>query len=305
MMTAGRLTLTAGIALPTTDVASSDHIWLTPSDGGDTEIYDGTDWVARKFAADVPLALGAAHGASNNFSVFEYWDGAAVALGTGPAWLGNIVGGYGMSPGTGPGTAETEMLAGRPVNKYPITLTNGASSVVIPARQAKLYGGFRTVATGIACDTARQRWLSNVYNLAERPIARIRPMSGLTWPQSAAGWRGADNDPSNMVSAFAAIGGTAVKLKVRALVSSGGPSLNAYVGIGVMSYFVNSAYGGYTSCGVAPLPVGCEFEGTLGQGMNIYNWLEQIQPAPNVTFTWYDSGPIDVYPVGISGTIWA
>jgi hypothetical protein len=90
----------------------------------------------RTFAA-LELALNNPnHVASTLYDVFLDWDGAAVRIGTGPAWETSTAGSG--ARGTGAGTTEIERSSvhGLWVNAEDVSARNGSSTYTIEAVRA-------------------------------------------------------------------------------------------------------------------------------------------------------------------------
>jgi hypothetical protein len=162
-----RLSLTPGVAVSAGDVGGAATMYGVLAGTNVAGIWDGTQWFGRTIAAELVLPLSTATNANAPYSVFVFWDavGGTVKLGHGLAWASQ----------TQPQSdSVTELFQGRLVNQNPITLVNGASSTLVPARQALLLGGFATNGSaGLTDDTALKRLVSNVYHAAPRAMRRI------------------------------------------------------------------------------------------------------------------------------------
>ena len=92
-----RLSLTANTAITSAD-SSGPTIYGVPVGAGGISIYNGSHFVGFGFDTDRVLVLDSTgHPANNQYSVFAYFDGTDVKLGTGPAWVSAT------NPGTGAG----------------------------------------------------------------------------------------------------------------------------------------------------------------------------------------------------------
>lgn len=82
----GRLTLTTGVPVLTTDVTGAASVYYTPYIGNGVSLYDGTAWSVFPFA-QLTLSLDTTnHLANNVYDVFIWNNSGTVAIGAGPAW---------------------------------------------------------------------------------------------------------------------------------------------------------------------------------------------------------------------------
>jgi len=75
----GRLTLTSGTPVTTSDVTAATTIYYTPYTGNGIALFDGSStWTVRTFS-ELSLSL-SGFTANTNYDIFAYWTGSAVAL---------------------------------------------------------------------------------------------------------------------------------------------------------------------------------------------------------------------------------
>lgn len=75
----GRLTLTSGTPVTTSDVTAATTIYYTPYAGNGIALFDGTStWTVRTFS-ELSLSL-SGFTANTNYDIFAHWTGSAVAL---------------------------------------------------------------------------------------------------------------------------------------------------------------------------------------------------------------------------------
>lgn len=75
----GRLTLTSGTPVTTSDVTAATTIYYTPYVGNGIALFDGSStWTVRTFS-ELSLSL-SGFTANTNYDIFAYWTGSAVAL---------------------------------------------------------------------------------------------------------------------------------------------------------------------------------------------------------------------------------
>lgn len=271
-----RLTLSpSSVAVSEADISGATSVYMTAVGSNNICLFDGSSFNQRYFTSDVLLTLDSGHTANTNYSVFTYWTGSAVALGTGPAWTSNT------SPGSGAGTSEVENFLGRPVNKNTITLRNNGNTVSVPARQAALVGGFRTTLAGQTNDTYRQRFLSNVYNRTPRVLKRLETAGSWTVPPTGI-YGLANNNQLNKVEVFQIAGGTTASISLYASMSNNTTTPRGCgIQIGVDSDTVGAATV-LTNYSVTNSQVpfqNAEYKGYSGVGYHFWSWLEQAGTA--------------------------
>ncbi|MCZ2112643.1 MAG: hypothetical protein LC131_02140, partial [Anaerolineae bacterium] len=121
----GRLTLSSGVPVMTSDVSNSTSIYYTPYAHDRIPLYDGTTWALYSFSELTNTTTDntknpAAVAADSNYDLFVWNDSGTIRLGRGPAWTS------GTARGTGAGTTELERVNGILVNKVAITNGPGA-----------------------------------------------------------------------------------------------------------------------------------------------------------------------------------
>ncbi len=279
----GRLSLTSGIAVTIADVTNATALYLVPEGGNKSEIWDGLRWNPYEFS-QITLSLSISHAANSNYDVFEFDDAGALNIGTGPAWASNIARGVGVN------TSEIELWEGRLVNKNAVVLRNGGTTYNIPARRAKLRGGFRTIGiAGNTEDSAVKRLLSNIGNTADRRLARSDPAT--SWVYNGTGYRQANANAANQVQVFSALASNPIDLTCTATFLATGvlTDNNSFlVTIGVNSTTTNGAdsFGLGNSAAGLNVTAGAKILGNAPLGFTEYNWLE-IAPTGSGTHTWY------------------
>lgn len=299
---AGRLTLTTGVSVTESDVSGATSVYHTPIDHDYTQIYNGADFKFRTFTERQLILDATGHLTNTLYDVWQYWDGSAVQIGTGPAWSNSAAGT--SSRGSGAGTTEFEVYRGRPVNKNAIVLRNNSvDSSSIPARQANLLGTFRTTSAGMTEDSAAKRLLSNVYSAVGRPMKVIEATSG--WPYSVATFRQANGSTANQLAVVHCLSGREVQAKVVAHVGNSSGVAGASTGIGINSSTIDSsitrqfifagAFGTYD-------PNIANYVGFPGLGYNEVRWLEKGDGTAN-TQTWIGNASGTLIQSGITGRV--
>jgi hypothetical protein len=312
----GRLTLTASVATPISDVAGATSVYYIPAGVGlSVPHWDGTDVQDLSISTGLALSLDSSsghagyHQSGKNFDLFVFDDGGTVRLGSGPTWNAGAVAGSDIARGTGAGSTDLESFAGLVVNKNDIALRFGSSSgdvAAVTARQATYVGSFRSTADGQATDTRARRLLFNAYNLRLMAIG-VRDVSN-AWTYSTNVFRQARGDASNKVEILAGLIGGAVTLSLNAIASFS--SINQYAGIGIgldstTTHAIESQNGvGFTgnTDDFPTINLKASYSGYPGLGYHYLAWLESGAGAG--TQTWYGTnGDTSSFKTGMTGTM--
>lgn len=284
----GRVTLTSGVAVTTSDVAGATTIYWTPSGGGVYPVWDGSQFVART-VSELSLALDPTsghtgyHQSGKIFDLFLVNDAGTDRLVTGPAWSSDT------ARGTGAGTTELDFSkSGIPTNKNSITARFGSASgntISVAANSATYVGSFRATADGQASDTKAKRLLFNAHNQTLRALRITDP--GSSWVYSTAAFRQVNSNSSNMIEALVGISGPFIDLTVNHIVlNSTTTQRNVFTGIGINSSTANSAVSAYGAASSAVVGlVAAYLRDAAAFGYNQYRWLET--GAGSDAQTWY------------------
>lgn len=261
----GRLTLTSGTPVTTSDVTGATTVYYTPCKGDRIPLYDGTNWSVYTFTETSQLLSDAtkspaAAAANTNYDMFAWMDSSTFRVTRGPAWSTNI------APGTGAGTTEVEIFNGRYVNKYAIT--NG------PAARRGLYvGSIRTDGSTQASDTALKRYVANQYNDERRTLKLL--LSGALHSYTTGGVRQWGGVATNQVDVLVARKGTAIVASASATVATTGASGSFGIGIGWSDTATMVSNGGNGNTGAAAtLSLNCSYAEELPTGRWFFPLLE-------------------------------
>lgn len=303
----GRLTLTSGVAVTTSDVTGATSIYWTPM-GGAYPVWDGSKFVMRT-VAELTLALDATsghagyHQSGKNFDLFLINDSGTDRLVTGPAWS------LDTSRGTGAGTTELDFSkSGLPTNKNSMIVRFGSGSgdtVSVPANQATCVGFFRATADGRASDTAWKRLLYNLYNQAPRPLSRGQTAN--SWSYGGAGegvWRYSNNDATQRIEVLC---GDASEVKAfnNAILVGGDTTFRpAEIGIGLdsSSSIANTQSGYINVHNLFAASFQSNYEGCPGLGWHYFSNLEKGGGVTAATWFGTNSGAAS-WKTGISGSV--
>lgn len=280
----GRLTLTTGVPVTTSDVTGATNVYYTPHVNNIITLWDGNRWQPVAFA-EVTQALGTLT-SGKNYDVFGYLSSGALA---------------------------TEMLVWTNDTTRATAVTLQDGRYCKSGDKTRLYlGTFRTTGTtttedslgGTTTQVGGKRFLWNMYNRVRRPMTVLDISSG-GWTYSTDTIRQANGASGNKVemvlgmvsSAFADVrcGVYAVSNSARAVkVGIGVNSTTAFSGVVIGSY--NSGGGGlYMS------PNG-EWYGHLAEGYNYLAWCEK---GPDGTCNYQGGGSGDSIQSGLNAEIWA
>jgi hypothetical protein len=154
----GRLTLTSGTPVTSSDVTSATTIYYTPYLHNHVWLYTAGAWTHYTFS-ELTIALGTLT-AGKIYDIFLYDSGGSVTAKIGPAWTSNI------ARGTGAGTTELAQQDGVWVNNVAISSGPGA-------KNGLYVGSFYTISTTATADSGGEagtsqvgakRLLENMYN---------------------------------------------------------------------------------------------------------------------------------------------
>lgn len=279
----GRLTLSTGVPVTTSDVSGATTVYYTPYKHNRISVYDGTRWRFYSFAemsqtlADATKSPAAAV-ASSNYDVFVWSDAGTLRATRGPAWTSDT------ARGGGAGTTELELFGGKWTNKNAIT--NG------PAAHCGLYvGTIRVDGSTQVNDAFVKRHVWNCYNRVPRGMAR---QDTSAWVYSSGVTRQANANAANQLDLVRGLDEDSVTAQVFGLAQStdAGVSGGAAVGLGLDSTtagVTGSINGGGFLVQNVYAPSFSRWEGLPGLGRHYLVWLETGVGAP-YTSSFFASG---------------
>ena len=200
----GRLTLTTGVPVLSSDVSAGTNIFYTPYRGNLCPIWTGQRMIPTRFA-ELTMAGNSNHTLDSHFDLFVFFDpadGTTVTLGTGPAW-GTITAGSGAR---GAATALA-FKDGLLTNNISMTARNGSSTFTVPANEGTYVGSVSVDSTAgqftahVSYGQARRFSVWNAYNRV--PIVMLlgdTTTSVLT--ASTSGFQIFDSDATNTAAVF-------------------------------------------------------------------------------------------------------
>lgn len=269
----GRLTLTSGTPVTTSDVTGATTIYWTPYKGNRIALYDGSSaWSVLSFS-EISIALGTLT-SGKNYDVFAYNNGGTVALEFSAAWSSD--------------TARTDAL----------TLQDGVY-VKSGSTTRRYLGTFRTTSTtttedsggGTSSQVGGKRFLWNYYNRAPRFASVIEGTDN--WSYTTNTWRQANGAAGNKVEMVVGVSEDIVQATVVASLEIWSELTNAAkIGIGLDSTSAPTGLSGMafeTSTSHSGTALTARFAGFAGIGYHYLAWLEKGQGG-NCSFKGDDAG---------------
>jgi hypothetical protein len=162
----GRITLTSGTPVTTSDVTAAGTIYFTPFDGNQISLYDGSDaWVLHEFSE---MSISVPSDTNTNHDVFlDYNDGAPQLATT--AWSNDTTRATALATQDG-----VPVKSGDTQQRYIGTIrTTGVSG--------------ETEDSGGGSNTIAKRFVWNYYNRVKRPVAVFE--SAVSWSYTTNAWR--------------------------------------------------------------------------------------------------------------------
>lgn len=290
----GRLTLTSGVAITTSDVTGATMIYYTPATGDLISLVGvptsfselSNDSTASSVGKAGPAAV-----ANNSIYDFLVWSDAGTnRLTRSPAWASDT------SRGTGAGTAEIEIVNGEWVNKYDVT--NGPL-----AHQGRLVGSARSNGSAQFTDSVLFRWVSNAYNTVPRLIRIVEPAN--SWNYTTATWRQANANGANSFDMLQTLGGNLLSANILVTYSNTNVGEYGIVAIGLDSITVPTV-GNLNPFmqvpGATAVALAAYLKAYPGIGRHYAAWLE-YSSAGGGTGTFYGDAGGTLIQSGMQGEI--
>ena len=273
LASSGRLTLTSGTPVTSTDVTAATSVYFTPYRGNQISLFDGTFWLRRAFS-ELSLSL-AGLAADTNYDVFLY-DVAGVLTLQAVAWT----------------NATTRATA--------LTLQNGVR-VKSGATTYRYLGSFRTTGTiGQTEDSLAKRFLQNE---AHPEPAAVKVFEGTdSWTYTTATWRQANGAAGNQIALLNANTDRPLSLRAKGLSGQSNSQVERYTGIGEDSTSAPSTSATTAGAGTpGQATTTAEYVAVPPLGYHYYAQLEYSEAAG--TTTWYgDRGGTPVTQSGLQGS---
>ncbi len=252
----GRLTLTSGTPVTTSDVTGATTIYYTPHVHDTVVLWDGASWVPTTFT-ETSHALGAVTSGAN-YDVFGFLSGDSLAL-------------------------EKLVWTNDTTRATAVTLQDGRYCK--SGDKTRLYlGTFRTTSTtatedsggGTATQVGGKRFVWNMYNRVNRALRVIDTAD--SWSYTTDTIRQANGATGNKVEYVCGIAEDPVYAFVHGIAFlTGNTARAAKIGVGVdsTSSFSGTRQGGYVNTGSMYAPVQGAYRGIPGVGYHYLAWVER------------------------------
>lgn len=276
----GRLTLTSGTPVTTSDVTAATTVYFTPNGNGNRiALYDGSAWQIVSFS-ELSIALGS-DAANTNYDVFAYLNAGAVAIER-LAWTND--------------TTRATALA----------LQNGVWVKSGDATRRYL-GSYRTTSTiGQTEDSELRRFVFNASskNRARRSLRVIEATDN--WTYTTATFRQVRASTANQVGVLIGLPGAMVELSAFAIASNSGGNVSICTAIGEDSTSTPIA-GQILHAGTAQVgingPASAHIRRLPAVGYHFYVWQEFSGAAG--TTTWVGDDGVAFRQTGMIGSVMA
>jgi hypothetical protein len=215
----GRLTLTTGTPITTSDVTGAGTIYFTPYQGNQCAVYDGTNWVETTFS-ELSLALTLTD--ATNYDVFLYDNSGTPTLELSDAWT----------------NATTRAQA--------ISLQDGIY-VKTAATTRRYLGTIRASGTDTTEDSEAKRFVWNYYHRVPRSL-RVTETAD-TWTYTTATFRQMNGDTANQVEMVVGVAESTLVLTAQGQAYNGTTGQQFVVGIGEDSTSSALVFGDFVNTG--------------------------------------------------------
>ncbi len=272
----GRLTLSTGVPVTMSDVASSATVYFTPHIGSRIALYvENYGW--RNYQFD-ELSLDISGEETNKvFDIFIHDEAGTLTLSL-LDW------------------SNATLRATALVRQDGVLVMDGAPAY-------RYLGTCCANNSGVTRDTEASRLLWNYYNRVEKNLLVKDATDSWTYVNAAGAWRAMDNSTNNRVGLVIGWDEVIVKFSTYAMMASNGTSWGG-LGVGLDSTNVNSAnfFRNY-DCYAANVvyPIGCDFIKSPGIG---FHFLQILEVSESNTMTFYgDKACPDALNAGGVGSI--
>ena len=282
----GRITLTSGTPITTTDVTAATTVFFTSYRGNRVPLYDGTGFVMTAFselsqATTDSTKSPSAVGNNLNYDIFVWDDAGTLRATRGPAWSSDT------ARGTGANTTELEVVNGIYVNRFAIT--NGPS-----AQRGTYVGTIRSNGSAQIVDSMTQRFVWNNYNRVPRPMRRLE--TTFTWTYNVNAWRYSNNSAANRLDVVRGLNEDAMNVMAQgqSYTTEGSFACMSAIGLDSSTAIATGVLYAQTDPGGAfgsPFRVDgrSSWRGFPGLGFHFLAWIENGLFA-SVVMTWEGAG---------------
>ena len=270
----GRLTVSTGVSVPSSDVSASSFVYFTPHTGNRIALYvPGYGWRLYTFS-ELSLDLSSLP-TDTNADIWLYDNAGALALAY-STW------------------SNDTLRATAIVRQDGIYCKSGALNY-------RYLGTVRTSAAGTICDTKEKRFVWNYTNRVSRILYRHEDTE--SWTYSVRAWRAWNNSNDNRVQFVIGVDEVEVKLNFHAGTNNSSAIIRS-VGIGLDSVILPSDDSVWAAFSVAERAAAqSAYAGCPGVGFHYLQLLEIGYASPAVTY--YGSYTTNSVEVDHSGAIGA
>lgn len=279
----GRLTLTSGTPVTTSDVSAAGTLYFTPFNGNRIRIFDGTRWKLYTFT-ERSLSLTITSG--SNYDVFIYDNSGTLTLELSSAWTNDTTRADALTTQDG-----IYVKSGATTRLYLGTIRASGSNVTEDSR-----GGATTQVGG-------KRFVWNMYNRVQRDILVFEGAN--SWTYGSTTIRGANGATgvSNAVEFVRGMNDELVlgDLVAQLLATSGSQDQAAFFGFDSRTTKASDSYnsGGYNGGNVLVKAI---YTGYPSIGYHYLAWNESGSSTGSATFIGDDNFPTIVMN-GIRATV--
>ena len=275
----GRLSLTTGVAVTTSDVTAATTLYYTPYKNDKIVLFDGTNWKQYTFT-ERSIAVPAT--TSTMYDVFLYDNAGTLTL-------------------------ELTSWTNDTTRATALTTQNGVL-VKTGALTRRYLGSFRTTGvSGQTEDSAAKRYVFNYYNRVLRVMRVVEATN--TWTYQTNTYRQANNSTANQLDCVIGVSEDVVEASVQAIARNdqAANTVSLDVGIGIDSTTTNSAQrmtAGSNTVVSGNQNLSAEYIGYPGVGRRTLVWLEKSTAAGTTTWTGDNNDPTAIQS-GIAGIIFS
>lgn len=272
----GRLTLTTGVPVTSSDVTGGTSVYFAPYAGNGIDIYDGTNWKRYTFTEKnvaVPSTT------VTPFDVFIYDNSGTLTL-------------------------ETVNWTNDTTRATALTVQDGVLCKSGALTRRYLGTGRTTGSSGQTEDSLTKRFVWNYYNRIQRKLKKTDSTD--TWDYTSLTYRAANGDSANMVEVVIGWDESIVEVTVGVMARNTNANVSICPGIGIDS---SSTQGAdlILANNTPTISTRCHAMALLRHipavGYHYYQWLEASSATG--TTTWYGDGGAPTFSqAGILGSLW-
>jgi len=262
----GRLTLTGGTPITTSDVTAATTLYFTPFQGNQVALFNGSSWTFFAFS-ERNLSLSGLV-ANRNHDIFLYDNAGTLTL-EAVAWTND--------------TTRSTVLA----LQDGIYVKSGATA-------RRYLGTLRTTNAGQTEDSVKKRF---VYNEAN-PVARklVIKETASSWTYSTAAWRAANNNTANRVEVVVGNIGSIIDINLACRMDGGGAGSNQSIAYDTTTSAIGDLFMTCNNNG----NISAHLVHNPAIGYHYYQWVENGRGSSS---TYYGTAGADGWQSGLNGYV--